>query len=262
MHGLFPAIRRLVLEEVCGPILDLLQVCSGSLEDLRVSPGLSYYGQPHHDIIRLPNLKVLVADHVSDIVPYLDAPTLRFICADLDEINGTARPFRSVVKWATSKNVIPHTDITDHLVNMPQLQHLVLFQQMERLQLCFESLRDNPSICPSLQSIEVRECTAITPYIKLDASFKKFLMECVARRAEKGLTLQFVQHHYNLTWFVQYIRNGVCLFIDMRHHLSYHASSWTGTRSKARWRCLNQTLFSHCGVQKRNHRHNTMKLSG
>jgi hypothetical protein len=47
MHGLFPAIRRLVLQAVHGPTLDLIQICSGSLQDLRVS----WYRQqwpPHH----------------------------------------------------------------------------------------------------------------------------------------------------------------------------------------------------------------------
>ena len=35
--GLFPAIRRLVVHSVCGPILDLIRVCSGTLEHLRVT---------------------------------------------------------------------------------------------------------------------------------------------------------------------------------------------------------------------------------
>jgi hypothetical protein len=36
-HELFPAMRRLVLHCVCGPILNLIWVCSGSLKDLRVT---------------------------------------------------------------------------------------------------------------------------------------------------------------------------------------------------------------------------------
>jgi hypothetical protein len=235
MSGLFPAIRRLVLEEVCGPILDLVQVCSESLEDLRISVCFSYHQQSLHGIILLPNLKVLVVIDSSDIVSHLDVPTVRLICADLEAIHGTTRPFPSVVKWATSESFIRYTDITDHLINMPQLQHLVLFQKTDRFQLCFESLRDNPSICPSLQSIEVvEECATRFRPIQLGADFKKFLKDCVAWRAEKGLTLQFVEDDIKLSWYALYIGNGVCLFIVMRHHLSYNASSRTGARSKAR----------------------------
>jgi hypothetical protein len=236
--GLFPAIRRLGLRRVGGPILDLIQVCSESLEDLRVSKIFSFNLEslPRKRIL-LPKLDVLIVSDTPGIVTILEAPALRLICADLCEITGGTRPFSSVVEWATRwyDCSFQPPDITGHLINMPQLQHLMLYHHIETLDLCFESLRTNPTICPSLQSIEVVEVANTYPTdINLSTDFKKSLKACVARRAENvpGFTLQFVKGHVQAARLEQYHTIGVCLFIVMRYYLSYHASRNPLPRSK------------------------------
>jgi len=220
MPGLFPAIRRLALHFVCGPVLNLIQVCSGSLEDLRGTSNLSYRGQSiQRDRIFLPKLKVLILCETPGIVPHLEAPALRLICANLDEIDGATVPFGSVVEWATR---LQSKDITDQLINMPQLRHLMLFQRMETLKLCFESLRDRPNICPYLQSIEVADFADAGSETKVDTHFKDLLKACVAPRAEKvpGFALQFVENYVQTTRFEQYHATYVRSFVVMCHYLS------------------------------------------
>ena len=258
-QGLFPAMRRLVLHAVCGPILDLIRICSGSLEDLRVIINFSYDRQSLPDgRICLPNLKVLVVDQAVGIVSKLEAPILRLICADLDEIDGSTRPFSSVVEWATRQcpSLCLQMDITNHLINMPRLQHLMIFRHAETLRLCFEYLRDNSRICPDLQSIEVAEVAEFAntrPEFKLDINFKEFLKECIEGRADKvpGFTLQFVDNEVQESRLRlrQHYATDVCLLTVMRHHSSYYATRRTLARLKTQWRPLEQTHLSLCGTK-------------
>jgi len=142
MDGLFPALRRLVLFAACGPILDLIQVCSGSLEDLRLTISYAYNRQSlTNGRVCLPNLKVLILQDALVILSKLESPNLRLICADLNEIDSDTRSFSSVVEWATC-SLSQHIYIANHLINMPHLRHLMLFHDMETLRRCFESLRD------------------------------------------------------------------------------------------------------------------------
>ena len=236
MPGLFPVMRHLVLYIVCGPILDLIQVCSGTLEDLRVTMYFSRDQQlSPHDRICLPNLKVLMVNDSPGIVSNLEAPTLRLIYANLDEVDGGTRPFPSVVEWVTRKCPSRFLDITGHLNNMPQLHHLMLLRHIRTLELCFKSLRDTPTICPHLQSIEVVEVVDTDPTFRLGNGFKAVLEECVAQRSQEvpGFTLRFVEDHVQLKRFTQYHSGDVCSFIFIRRCSSYHVSRNTFTRSKA-----------------------------
>ena len=222
--GLFPAIRRLVIHFTRGPILDLVRVCSGTLEHLRITMNASCVREKYpHGSICLPNLKVLFAEYAWNIVSNLEAPALRLIYADFVSMTGCTRPFSSLVEWVTrSLPIREDTDITDHLKNMPKLQHLMISQHIRVLELCFASLRDNPSICPHLQCIEVNEFIAI----KSDTALKEFLKACVAWRAEKipGFTLRFVEDGVQKTIFDEHREYyEVSLFIAMRHYLSHHA---------------------------------------
>jgi len=217
--GSFPAMRRLVLRGFLGPILDLIQICSGSLEDLRVTMDLSQESSPQgspHARICLPNLKLLIVDDAQGIVSKLEAPNLRVICADLDEINGSTRPFSSVVEWATRQSPyqLEQTDITGHLNNMPQLRNLLLLQHMETLKGCFECLRDNPEICPKLQLIEVVEFAGSDPEFELDTESINFLKMCMEGRANavSGFTLRFVENIDQEEWLEQYYEIDVCSF--------------------------------------------------
>ncbi len=223
--GLLPPIRRLVLHGVCGPILDVIQACSGTIEDLKFSCITTYERQSYpHGRICLPNLKVLSVEAARGIVSNLEAPTLRLINADLADFNGNTRPFSSVVEWATRQFFTSTPmDITDHLTNMPKLQHLMISQHMETLKLCFASLRDHRRMCPDLQSIEVVDFGYNPPHYKLDAHFKESLKACMAWRAEEvpGFTLQFVEDIVQRTRLEQCKTVG--LFIVMRHYLSHHA---------------------------------------
>lgn len=58
---------------------------------------------------------------------------------------------------AQSSSRFQQTDPTDHLTSMPQLHHLMLLHNSETPMRCFDSLRDTPTMCPHLQSIEVVE---------------------------------------------------------------------------------------------------------
>jgi len=99
------------------------------------------------------------------VVSSPEAPTLHLICSDLDEINGTTKPTSSVVEWATrcATSLFQHTGTTDHLINIYQPQHPMLFQYMQKFRLCFESLCDESGICLYLQSFEVVELTDSHP---------------------------------------------------------------------------------------------------
>jgi len=210
MPGLFPALRRLVLHYSVGPILDLIQVCSGSLEDLRVTLNQSHHRPSHeHDRILLPNLKALFLNSAVGIVSCIEAPALRLIWGDFDEIDRIAVPFHSVVEWASCRQ---NANITSHLMSMPQLRYLMICKLMKPLGVFFEFLRDNPMICPYLESIEVAESD---PRLKLDTQFKEFLKARMASRAEKvpGFTVQFVERHVKVARFARYYTDFVCLFI-------------------------------------------------
>ena len=224
--GQLPAIRRLALHSVYGPILDLIQACSGTVEHLIVRNSTHERQSYPHGRICLPNLKVLTVAATVGIVSNLEAPTLRLIQADHADMDGNTRPFSSVVEWVTR----PYyhwrpVDITDHLTNMPKLQHLMISQHIETIKLCFVSLRDNRRLCPDLQSIEVngfRDKDWFLQY-KLDSDLMEFLKACVAWRAEEvpGFTLQFVDDYVQATRHVQSYVVG--LFIIMHHYLSHHA---------------------------------------
>ena len=237
--GVFPAVRHLSLESVDGPILDLIGACSGTIEDLRVNINSSYsHESPPHGPIILPNLKVLIIDDALRIVPCFDAPTLRLLHANIDELNGNIKPLHSVIEWVTrrSSSYPRHMDITNLLNDMSQLQHLMLCESMETLTTCFEFLRDSQSTCPYLQSIEVVERADTFPVIELDTNFKRSLRACVAWRAEKvpGFTLQFVQNKVQAARFEKYFTIEVCLFTVMRHCLSYHAFRHPASRLRKR----------------------------
>ena len=226
--GLFPAVRRLLLHSVCGPILDLVQVCSGTLEHLRVTINFTYDGQLHPDgRIYLPILKVLIVEDALGIVSNIEAPTLRLIYADLAEINGSTRTFSSVVEWVTRQcpSLFREMDITEHLQNMPSLQHLMIFQHTETIKRCFASLHDNPRICPHLHFIEVVDFADTSPPFILDNDSKELLKACVAWRAESvpEFTLQFVENRVHVTRLEEYYTASVGSFIVMRNHLSHHA---------------------------------------
>ena len=256
MPGLFPVMRRLVLYYVRGPILDLIQVCSRSLKDLRVTLCFSHDQQsPPHGRICLPNLEVLIVHDAEGIVPNLEAPTLRILHADLDEMNASSGPFPSVVEWLTREchSQFLARNITFYLDNMPQIRHLSLLRDISTLKLCFETLRDIPTLCPHLQSIE------FVPKFRLDTNFKEFLEECVARRAEQvpGFSLQFVEDVVQLKRLDQYYTGHVCLFISMHPCLSYRSFRNPLPRSKRRWKLSKQTRLPLFGAKNRNRGHNT-----
>ena len=232
--GLFPSVRHLSLECVDGPILDLIEACSGTIEDLRVSINYWYCPQsPLHDRIVLPKLKVIIIDEAPRVVPCFDAPMLRLLHANFAELDGHIQPFGSVVEWVTRRSgILPwHVDITNLLNGMAHLQHIMLCEPMAILTTCFELLRDSQSTCPYLQTIEVVE--RATTFI-LDANLKESLRACVAWRAEKvpGFTLQFVQNDVQAGRFEKYFTTEVCLLTVMRHCLSHHAFRHSATRSR------------------------------
>ena len=247
MPGLFPVLRRLVLFCVCGPILDLITHCKGLLEDLRVSccdfidPQLYLHGR-----ICLPNLKVLTVDATRELVPNLEAPNLRLLNANLDEIDGNTKPFPSVVEWVTRQDPedFLETDITSHLNNMPHLQCLMLLRHIHTLVLCFGSLGATPTICPHLRSIEVVDFVSFTTF-KLEEGFKALLEVWMAPRAANvpGFTLEFVKDSLQLERLEHYHLGEVCLFIFMPRCLSYHASRNPLTRWKPHWRASKQTCL-------------------
>ena len=239
MPGLFPVMRLLVLDCVRGSILDLIQACSGSLEELRVMNSPDDQQPPPHDHICLPNLKVLVVELAVGIVSNIEAPTLRLIYADLDEMDGSTRSFPSVVEWATCQypSRFQQTDLTLHLKNMPRLHHLVLSRDPGTLDGIFVSLRDVPTLCPDLQSIEVvefMEASGPYPEFKLDKEVKEGMHESVGERAGRvpGFTLQFVDFEDQLRRLARYTDSYVCSFNFMRRYLSYHASRNTIPPSK------------------------------
>ena len=124
--------------------------------------------------------------------------------------------------------------IIGRLILMPQLQRLMLHEQAKILGPCFEFLRDNPGICPSLQCIEVAEC--IGEDITLDTQFKGFLIACVAERAATvpGFTLLFLERDSYMARFEHYYGTDVCLFTFMYHQVSHRVSRVHSVHSTAR----------------------------
>ena len=218
ISGLFPALRHLVLYLTCGPILDLIQDCKDTLEDLNITGCYSTDERPYpHGRICLPNLKILVINESRYIVSNLEAPTLRLLYANLDEIDGSTRFFPSVVEWVTRQYpfLFRETDIAAYLNNMPQLRCLVLLRDMHTLELCFKSLRDTPTICPHLQVVQVVDFVDDPTAFELDDGFKAVLEGCMAQRAANipGFTIEFVENGDQLKWLVQYHPRNVCSFI-------------------------------------------------
>ena len=230
-EGLLPALRRLILHSVDGPILSLIQECSGTLEDLGFyinnSHSWEYDPQTQNRIV-LPKLKVLVMDDTAGLLSFCDAPNLRLIYASIDEFFVTTGPPRSVVEWATPSSLrardFPYTYVFGVLAVMSKLQHLMLHEEVEILGPCFEFLRNNPEACPSLQCIEVAE--SIGEDITLDTQFKGFLIDCVAGRAATvpGFTLLFLQRDSYMARFEHYYGTNVCLFTFMYHQVSHRVS--------------------------------------
>ena len=223
--GLFPAIRRLVLHFALGPILDLVRVCSRTLEHLRVTMNDTYGTLKYpHDPIRLPNLKVLFVDNTRKITCNIEAPALRLIYADFVDIEDHTRPFNSLVEWVTRSGGRPlqRIGIAGFLKDMPNLQRLMISQHIWTLTVCFEALRDDPSICPYLQFIEVVEFVEFTKLVLGPAS-KEFLTSCVAQRAEKlpGFTLRFVSNVVQRTRVDEYYRVSLSFLcvITYSHHI-------------------------------------------
>ena len=220
ISGLFPVMRHLILYFVGGPILDLIQECKGSLEDLSVTRCHSTDQRSYpHGRICLPNLKILIILDTQNIVSDLEAPTLHLLYANLDEIDGSTRPFPSVVEWVTRKHpyrLSPVTDITTYLNNMPQLRCLMLSQDEYILHLCFKSLRDTPTMCPQLQFVEVVDFIDEPPAFRLHEGFKAVLEGCMAQRAANvaGFTLKFVGNDDQLERLEQFHPREVCLFIS------------------------------------------------
>ena len=254
ISGLFPVMRHLVLFIVVGPILDLIQDCRNTLEDLRVTECRSTDQRPYpQGRIRLPNMKVLIAHDNPGIVSNLEAPNLRLLYADLDGIDGSTRPFPAVVEWATRQRPgnFLETDITGHLDNMPKLQRLMLLRHKHTLELCFGSLRDRPALCPDLQLVEVVDFMDTSPAFELDDGFKAVLEGCMEQRAANvpGFTLEFVENDVQMERLEQCYLSEVCLFISIRRCLSYHAFRNPLTRSKARWRSSKQTCLSLFGAR-------------
>ena len=219
--GLFPTVLHLFLGEVRGPIRDLVEACSDTVEELRINlclPECTY----SHIPIALPSLKVLIYNFPGDAF-WFNAPALRLIQGNLKDVFGLTRPLNSVVEWITC-NTCEVADITIYLFNMPQLQRLMICESVETLVECFEFLRDYATVCPNLELIEVVENAWRLTVVRLDANVKEYLEACVARRAETvpGFTLQFVHEDIQMTWIWRYGKTHVCSFSIMRHYLSYN----------------------------------------
>jgi hypothetical protein len=263
LPGIFPVLRCLVIRGFRGSCLNLIRVCSESLVDLMVSSSVSGESSspssspsssqpssppspqpppqssplspplsPLHDHIFLPNLEVLLVDSAPGVVSKLEAPALRLIYADLHEIKGPTSSFSSVVEWAARRSpYLEPTSITSHLIHMPKLRHLMLFQHKDTLGPCFEFLRSNPETCPNLQSIEVVDFARNQDF-DLDANFKEFLMGCAAKRAEKAhrVFVEFIEQDHQASLLEQHYAIEVCLFIVFHHYFSYHASRNSLTR--------------------------------
>ena len=216
--GLFPVMRHLVLHLVSGPILDLIQGCGNLLQDLRVTGCYSSDQRPYpHGLICLPKLEILIVQDTQGIVSNLEAPDLRLLYANLDEMDGSTRPFPAVVEWVTRQHPYRFlvTDIAAHLNNMPQLQRLMLSRDRHTLNQCFKSLRDTQTMCPHLQFVEVVDFIDTSPAFELLDYFKALLEGYMAQRAANvpGFTLEFVQDDDQLAQLERYHPREVCSFI-------------------------------------------------
>jgi len=68
MDTLFPTVHQLELNTIRGPILDLVQACSKSLEELRLTCGFAWSTRLcSHDRISLPKLQVLVINGTMEV---------------------------------------------------------------------------------------------------------------------------------------------------------------------------------------------------
>lgn len=204
--GLFPTVLHLFLGEVRGPIRDLVQACSGTVEELRIN--MCFPESTYSPLISLPSLKVLIYFFPGDVFLF-EAPALRLIQGNLMEVWYLTQPLNSVVEWINC-NSCEGVKITRVLFNMPQLQRLMIHESVEKLVECFELLRDYATVCPNLELIQVVESAWGWTVVKLDVNLKEYLEACVARRAETvpGFTLQFVED-IPIKW---YGKTHVCTF--------------------------------------------------
>ena len=229
--GLFPTVLHLTLAPVQGQVLNLIEACSGTVEELRVRMCIAQSQSQRP--ISLPHLKVLILDFPG-IILWFDAPTLRLVYGNLSSLCRFTGPLNAVVEWATrhTADILPEPDITRFLSYMPQLQHLMICERVRILTECFEFLRDNQGICPNLKTIEVVERSHQFTIFKLEAHFKEYLEACVAWRAETvpGFTLQFVHRDVQIARLAEYFSTGVRSFTVMCHYLSYHGASLVLTR--------------------------------
>jgi hypothetical protein len=244
-HGTLPTVRQLALQGVRNGhgILGLINAFSGSLEELRViknfCPGDFYASR--YPRISLPKLKRLVLWRCEGIATYLDAPNLQILYANLGDLDGIAVPFDSVVEWTTRWDFsLRHTSITQRLISMHGLRHLVLGECVEMLKTCFHYLRDNQSVCPTLQRITIGDITKYAGSIKLDNTLKEYLKACIAPRAAsiQGFTLEFVREcHQTRQFDLHYSIRVRCLTV-MCHDFSNCLSRHLCTNLKKEWRHL------------------------
>jgi hypothetical protein len=221
-HAIFPNVRRLVLQNTGDgqTVLNLISACSATLEELRVIAHICHMGpSSDYDRISLPKLKVLVIERGLGTASHFDVPNLHVVYANLCNLDGFPGSFDSVVEWTTrwSTSYAPHTDITGRLKSMPRLRHLILAESREILKSCFELLRDDPSICPNLEWIEVADVTQrggsiSCPLRDLDTNMKEYLKACVAQRgtSTRGCTVEFVYEVSQEALFDEYYSIPVC----------------------------------------------------
>jgi hypothetical protein len=153
---IFPQLLQLQLFNIRGDIDTIINACSQTLEDLRIS--MCNHGSEVE--LFLPRLRILCLEKAGDIVDVMELPSLKVLNAAAGELPlSTDRCLlSSVTQWTSATT--NKSDLEDHSIRtllrlLPRLECLMLGEVVEVASQFFEELQIDSSLCPVLKYIRV-----------------------------------------------------------------------------------------------------------
>ena len=155
---IFPHLLQLQLYNVRGDIDAIINTCSETLEDLRIS-------KCNHELEMgsfLPRLRILCLEQAGDIVDVMELPSLKVLSSAAGELHlsPNGRPLPSVTQWTSART--DKSDLEEYTIRillrlLPCLECLVLCESLEVIARFFNEFQVDSSLCPLLKCIRVTE---------------------------------------------------------------------------------------------------------
>lgn len=163
---IFPQLLQLQLFNIRGDIDTIINACSQTLEDLRIS-------MCNHESemeLFLPRLRTLCLEKAGDIVDVMELPSLKVLNVAAGELPLSADkcPLSSVTQWTsatTNKSDLEEHSIRTLLRLLPRLECLMLGESVEVTSQFFEELQIDSSLCPALKHIRVAKGVSPTEVV-------------------------------------------------------------------------------------------------